>query len=70
MLYRIKWYCIEPLKDPITGKEIKEKYNSSTFAYGVANITPLPSIIESTLGKQADTTDLDAFRRKQRMTLI
>ena len=49
----------EPLKDPITGQPITNKYHPSTFAYDVSDITTLPTPInESTLSRPANDADV------------
>ena len=55
----------EPLKDPITGKQINNKYYPSTFAYDVSDITTPPTPInEFTLGKPAVETDIDKYQKE------
>ena len=54
----------EPLKDPITGQPMTNKYHPATFAYDVGDITTLPTPInDSTLGKPADNTDVDHYTK-------
>jgi hypothetical protein len=55
----------EPLKDPITGKPITDKYYPSTFAYDVSDITTIPTPInEPTLGKPADPRDIAIYEKQ------
>ena len=54
----------EPLKDPITGLPITDKYYPSTFAYDVVDITTAPTPInETTLGKPAEQTDIGIYEK-------
>lgn len=53
-----------PLKDPITGQPITDKYYPSTFAYDITDITTLPTLInETTLGKPAEKADIDKYKQ-------
>jgi hypothetical protein len=53
-----------PLKDPIKGLEIKEKYYPSTFAYDISDVTTPPKLIdEGTLGKPADKSDYEKYNK-------
>ena len=54
----------EPLKDPITGQPMTNKYHPATFAYDVGDITTLPTPInDSTLGRPADNADIDNYQQ-------
>jgi len=53
-----------PLKDPITGLEIKEKYYPSTFAYDISDVTTPPTLIdEATLGNPANKSDYEKYNK-------
>jgi len=53
-----------PLKDPITGLEIKEKYYPSTFAYDISDVTTPPTLInEATLGNPANKLDYEKYNK-------
>ena len=55
---------LEPLKDPMTGLPIKDKYRSSTFAYDVADIAMPTPINEGTLTRPANQTDLENYTKQ------
>ena len=52
------------LKDQITGQPITSKYNPSTFAYDISDVTaPPPLIDDGSLGRPADSVDLEIAKK-------
>ncbi len=60
MIFDYQKSLTEPLKDPITGKPITDKYYPSTFAFDVSDITTPPTLInEPTWRAPAEEINID-----------